>query len=380
VRVRRQANPHRPGISPALHLRTGSDDLLMIPQTGFATTVNNWRGISRLWSAAGKCPISTTAGRKKGGWKMKNRMWLLLGMLVALLGLRATLARAQDYEVRVVATGLNAPTGLTVSGLGDSDNLYFTEVPQAAAQGVGAKGANTVSKLTLSTSTVTVMNRCDPQPTSIVQDAQGNLYWTSPEPGVIMMQSPSGNAAMLLWGLDHPVGVTVDAAGENLYYTELPTPGVLGWNGGQNKVWQFNLTTQFATLLNPIDPSPTDIVVTKKGDLYFTCQAFGIIVHMPAGVPWLQRNYWTGFHQPLGLALDPTEENLYFTEVPTPGVDGAHGGQNTVSKFNLATATTTVVHAGDPQPTSVAVTPNGTIYWTDTTAGAIMQAKAKAGN
>jgi hypothetical protein len=313
---------------------------------------------------------------------MKNLVVFLVAAAMAAIttGTAPTQARAQDYDFAVVATGLNSPTGLTVSGLGDSDNLYYTEVPQAAAQGLGTKSSNTVSKLTLSTSSLTVMNRGDPQPTNIVQDADGNLYWTSPEPGVIMTQSPSGNAAMLLWGLDHPVGITIDAAGENLYYTELPTPGVLGWNGGENKVWQFNLTTQVASLLNPIDPSPTDIVVAKNGDIYFTCQAFGIIVYMPAGVPWLQRTIWTGFHSPIGLALDPTEENLYYTEVPTPGVDGANGGQNTVSMFNLATTTTSVVHTGDPQPTSVAVTPDGTIYWTDTTAGVIMQAKPKAGN
>jgi hypothetical protein len=307
--------------------------------------------------------------RTRGSWPL----WTAL-VVASLLGFAASEAGAQKYDIQAVASGLASPTGLAISGLGDSDTLYYTEVPQAAAQGLGSNGSNTVSKLTLSTSTTSLMNRGDPQPTNVVQDAQGNLYWTSPEPGVIMTQSPSGNTAMLLWGLDHPVGLTVDAAGQNLYYTELPTYGVLGWNGGENKVWQFNLATQYATLLNPIDPSPTDIVVAKNGDIYFTCQAFGIIVHMPAGVPWLQRTIWTGFHQPMGLALDPSEENLYYTEVPTPGVDGASGGQNTVSVFNLQTLTSSVVHAGDPQPTSVAVTPNGNIYWTDTTLGVIMQA------
>jgi DNA-binding beta-propeller fold protein YncE len=311
---------------------------------------------------------------------MKTRLWLLVGMLVGFLGLSATQAPAQDYDFSVVATNLNSPCGLTASALGDSDTLYFTEVPQAAEQGLGTNGSNTVSKLTLSTSTIGVLSRGDPQPTNIVQDAKGNLYWTSPEPGVIMMQSPAGSSAMLLWGLNHPIGVGVDAAGENLYYTERPTPGVDGTAGGENKVWQLNFATQFRNLLNTFEPAPTDIVVAKNGDLYFTCQSAGVIVHMPAGKAALQRNFWVGFNQPMGIALDPTEENLYFTELPTPGVDGASGGKNTVSKFNLATATTTIVHAGDSQPTSVAVTPNGNIYWTDTTAGVIMQAKPKAGN
>jgi hypothetical protein len=33
VRVRRQANPHRPGISPALGLRAGDDGLALVSQT-----------------------------------------------------------------------------------------------------------------------------------------------------------------------------------------------------------------------------------------------------------------------------------------------------------------------------------------------------------
>jgi DNA-binding beta-propeller fold protein YncE len=296
-------------------------------------------------------------------------------MLVLFLGLSATEARAQDYQFNFVATGLASPVGLTASALGDSDNLYFTEVPNAAEEGLGTNGPNTVSKLTLSTSTVSVLNRGDPQPTNVAQDAQGNLYWTSRAPGVIMMQAPSGNCAILLWGLDQPVGITVDAAGQNLYYTELPTFGVGSGKGGENKVWALNLATQYRTLLNSLEPAPTDIVVAKNGDLYYTCQSAGVIIHQPAGASPYKRTIWAGFHSPMGIALDPTEENLIFTEVPTPNVNGANGGQNTVSKFNLQTQTTSLVHVGDPFPNSVAVTPNGNIYWTCTTAGVIIEAK-----
>jgi hypothetical protein len=126
---------------------------------------------------------------------------------------------------------------------------------------LGTNGANTVSKLTLSTSTVSVLNRGDPQPTNIVQDAQGNLDWTSRGPGVIMMQAPSGNCAILVWGLEQTVGIALDATGQNRYYTEEPTYGVGNDQGGQNKVWQLNLAKQFRTLLNTFEPAPTDIVV-----------------------------------------------------------------------------------------------------------------------
>src|SRR5690242_8423682 len=104
-------------------------------------------------------------------------LWLLLGLL-GILGLSATEARAQDYDVNIIATGLNQPVGITASALGDSDTLYFTEIPQAGAEGLGTNSSNTISKLTLSTGEVSVLNRGDPQPANIVQDAKGNLYWT----------------------------------------------------------------------------------------------------------------------------------------------------------------------------------------------------------
>jgi DNA-binding beta-propeller fold protein YncE len=124
-------------------------------------------------------------------------------------------------------------------------------------------------------------------------------------------------------------------------------------------------------------------VVAKNGDLYFTCQSAGVIIHQPAGTPVEQRTIWTGFQQPMGIALDPAEENLYYTEVPTPGVSGEFGnigGKNTISKLNLATQTITLVHAGDPYPNSLAVTPNGNIYWTCTSAGVIREATPAGGN
>jgi hypothetical protein len=148
---------------------------------------------------------------------------LLLGMLVlsACLGLSATEARAQDYQITVVAKNLARPTGLTASALGDSDNFYYTELPQPGT----VQGSNTVSRLTLSTGTVAALNSGDPEPTNVVQDAQGNLYWTCRSAGVIKMQTPDGNATILIQDLQKPVGIALDSTGQNLYFTEVPTPG-----------------------------------------------------------------------------------------------------------------------------------------------------------
>ena len=314
---------------------------------------------------------------KKGypqSWKRSGGLWLLLG-LIGILGLPTTEARAQNYEVNIIATGLNQPFGLTASALGDSDTLYFTEMPQAA-MGLGTSGSNTISKLTLSTGDVSVLNRGDPQPTSIVQDAQSNLYWTSRAPGVIMMRAPSGDCAILAWGLQQPIGIALDAAGENLYFTEDPTYGVAGVNGGENRVARLNLASGARTVLNALDPAPWNMAIAKNGDIYFTCKSAGVIIHQD-GITQKQSLLLTGLQQPTGIALDPAGENLYYTEVPVPGVAG---GANTISRYNLQSREITLVHSGDPFPNSLAVTPNGNIYWTCTSAGVIIEAKAKAGN
>jgi sugar lactone lactonase YvrE len=327
-----------------------------------------------------RCAVGLFQGLKRGlhhPWK-RSSGWLLLGMLVLFLGLSATETRAQDYDVNIIASGLAQPVGIAASALGDSDNLYFTEIPTPAV-GLGTNGPNSVSRLTLSTNTVTALNKGDPQPTSVVQDAQGNLYWTSRAPGVIMMQSPSGDCAILAWGLEQPIGIALDAAGQNLYYTEVPTYGVPGQNGGENKVSILNIATRARTVINPDEPAPWNIAVAKNGDFYFTCQSAGVIVHED-GATQKHSVMLSGLQQPTGIALDPAGENLYYTEVPTPGVAGANGGKNTISKYNLQSGTTTLVHSGDPYPNSITVTPNGNIYWTCTSAGVIIEAKAKAGN
>jgi sugar lactone lactonase YvrE len=83
----------------------------------------------------------------------------------------------------------------------------------------------------------------------------------------------------------------------------------------------------------------------------------------------------TGLSKPTGITIDNQGRTLYFTEVPTPGVSGANGGSNKVSKYDLSTGQTSLVHFGDPQPVAVAVASDGTVYWTCTSAGVILKAR-----
>lgn len=54
---------------------------------------------------------------------------------------------------------------------------------------------------------------------------------------------------------------------------------------------------------------------------------------------------------------------------------GKDGGANRVSVVNLLSKRVKVIHTGDPEPTDVAVAPNGNVYWTSSSAGVIVEAK-----
>ena len=87
----------------------------------------------------------------------------------------------------------------------------------------------------------------------------------------------------------------------------------------------------------------------------------------------------SGLSKPTGITVDSKGRNLYFTEVPTPGVSGANGGRNKVSKYDLGKSQISVIHMGDPQPTDIAVSSDGSVYWTCTSAGVIVEARLPRG-
>jgi len=285
----------------------------------------------------------------------------LLGttLLFVLVASVASSASADQYSLSVVASGLHSPTGVTVEG---SEVLYFTQVPTPGVPG----GSNNVARLDLETGEVTILHMGEPEPRNITQDRNGNLYWTCTSAGVILTQDEDGNTSQLLTGLQHPVGIAVAKRG-TLYFTEVPTPGV---GGGANRVVAFDGSNLHTVSMG--EPEPVDVAVARNGDLYWTCRTAGVILKHSNGVttPFL-----TGLDEPVGIAIDHKGANLYFTEVPTPGVPDSAGGRNKVWRVNLATGARTIVNEGDPEPTDVAVARNGNVYWTCTVAGVIVEAR-----
>ena len=118
-------------------------------------------------------------------------------LIATLLLASATIGFAQQprYRFSVVASGLDRPVGITVDG---SEIVYFTLVP---TPGVGG-GANGVAKLDLETRAITMLHVGEPEPTNIVIDNQGDLYWTCKSAGVILKQTEEGATSLFLGGLE----------------------------------------------------------------------------------------------------------------------------------------------------------------------------------
>ena len=262
------------------------------------------------------------------------------------------------YRLKVVASGLSRPTGIAVGGW---DTVYFTEVP---TPGVGG-GRNGVSSLDLESGDITVLHQGEPEPTNLSVTRDDEVYWTCKSAGVILKMTEDGDTMPVLTGLHKPSGISVSRRG-TVYFTEVPMPGVAG---GTNNVSAFDGTTK--TIVSSGEPEPTDVVVSRNGSLYWTCKSAGVILERRNGRTSVLLN---GLNSPVGIALDKSGKHLYYTEVPTPGVSGRNGGHNKVSVVNLRNNRVTTINSGDPEPTDVAVAPNGKVYWTCSSAGVIVEA------
>lgn len=273
------------------------------------------------------------------------------------------------YQAAVIVAGLDRPTGIAVNPRGD---IFCTELPTPGVPG-SMGGANTVSMVDHRTGALSTISFGEPEPTNIDITRQGVLYWTCKSAGVIL-QHEDGATSLVRAGLLHPSGIAVQDRGRNkgdLYFTQLPTPGIPGAMGGMNTVSE--LVDGVVTHLTVGEPEPTDIAVDKKDNLYWTCKSANVILRREAGSGQVTL-LLGGLDKPSGIALD-NRDNLYFTEVPTPGVPGSQGGRNRVWKYDLDEDQLTLVDEGDPEPTDIAVSGNGRkIYWTCTSAGVIVLA------
>ncbi len=281
-------------------------------------------------------------------------------------GLISSAALGADFDTFVVATDLEAPTGISYTGVGPW--VALSEVPTPGVFGNDG-GMNRVSLLNLRTKEQKEISFGEPYPMNLaLDDEPTNLYWTCQTAGVIFRRDNMGNKEMYLAGLDSPSGIS--AAGDTIYFTTIGDPGQFS---KENKIWSYD-GTDLVELTNG-EPAPTDIAIGLDGSLYWTCKTVGVILRMdPDGN---KTHLLDDLDNPVGLALDEVG-NLYFTEVPTPGVGGKDGGRNKVWRYNLDNEVLDLVNEGDPEPTDITVTPDGEhIVWTCTAAGVVVVAQER---
>lgn len=179
---------------------------------------------------------------------------------------------------------------------------------------------------------------------------------------VPVVTQPRFTLSVVADGLQRPVGIAVEGS-EDLYFTEVPNPGVP--NAG-NGVSHLDLLSGVVTAISSGEPEPTNLAVSREGDVYWTCKSAGVILRRVERSLMIEP-VATGLAEPSGLSIS-RRGGVYFTEIPTPGVAG---GANTVSV--LSGNGKVVISMGEPEPTDVVVAPNGDLYWTCRTAGVILQ-------
>jgi sugar lactone lactonase YvrE len=179
----------------------------------------------------------------------------------------------EEGGVSLFASNLDRPSGITIFR---RNTVVFTQVPTPGVPG-SAGGTNNVS--VIHGLGKFVINAGEPEPVDVVVSRRGDLYWTCKTAGVILKRSiDTGVVAPLLTGLAAPTGIALDHKGETLVFTEVPTPGVAGSQGGRNRVRAMNLRTGAVRSINEGDPEPTDVAVARNGNIYWTCTSAGVIV------------------------------------------------------------------------------------------------------
>ncbi|MGK0154696.1 MAG: hypothetical protein ACI9SE_001649 [Neolewinella sp.] len=169
-------------------------------------------------------------------------------------------------------------------------------------------------------------------------------------------------------GLASPTGITLAPNGD-LYFSEVPTPGV-GGAMSQNTVRVRDAQTGVISTIATGEPEPVNLTFAGA-DLYWTCKSAGVILRRQNGMNAVWR---MGLQSPSGIAAAPNGDIL-ITQIPTPGTAN---GSNTVDRI-VGPGALVTISSGEPEPVDIAVDTAGNAYWTCRTAGVILRNDAVTG-
>ena len=167
----------------------------------------------------------------------------------------------------------------TVLAVDAANRVYLADA------GASAGGPGKVAVLAKGSSPVALADPPGPAKTALAASSSGDLYWTSSQAGVIYHLGPDGSSNVVVSGLQAPHGIALDPAGDILYFTEVPTPGVAGADGGRNTVNALDLASLSRTVVNRGDPQPEGVAVAPNGNVFWTSTSRGLVLRaVPSAV------------------------------------------------------------------------------------------------
>jgi gliding motility-associated-like protein len=226
-----------------------------------------------------------------------------------------------------ISYAIPTPTGIAINKAGD---LFVADITAGSVYKLPAGGGAPVNILTgLNT------------PLGVATDAAGNVYAAALGNTTIKKVTPEGVITNLGNGLSFPTGLTVDAAG-NIYVNETANHAV-------KKITAAGVTTTITTALS----FPYGITVDVPGNIYVADNSEGSIVKFgPNGEA--RTELITGLVNPTDVKLD-AEGNIYVN----------NGGANTLTKFDKNGANPVVISAGYTGLFGLAIGRDGKLYTTD---------------
>ena len=266
----------------------------------------------------------------------------------------ASAVRATSWHIRVVADDLPRPAGIAYR-----DGLLWVATKPVAD---GRDGS--LVRLDLSTRSLTLLQNGPDVPASFALGPQGEVLWTRPADGALVSQSrPGALPRVLREGLRLP-GAIASGEEQSVYWVEdLRTPsapdatGVLALDRGRVR------------RLLASGARPTALAVSPQGDVFLTNGVEGLLQRVrPDG---RSEVLLRGLRSPAAIALSPDGHTVYFTEVPARGVAD---DRNSVNAFDLRTLARSIVARGDPDPAGLAAGDHGSVFWSSTSRGMVLQA------
>jgi large repetitive protein len=271
----------------------------------------------------------------------------LLGM--ALLSLATPLcAQTASFSGLQIASGLNSPAGIAVSGAG----------PEAGDVYVANLGSGTVSVINPANNSVVATVTVGTAPPGIAVIGAG------PEAGDVYVANKGDNTVSVINPVTNTVTATINVGIKPAAVAVSPIgTGVYVANKGDSTVSVINPATNTVTATISVGTEPvaialngtgTDVYVANKGDN--TVSVINPVTNtvtatIPVGT------------EPVAIALNGTGTDVYV----------ANKGDNTVSVINPVTNTVTATIPVGTEPVAIAVDGSGKVFVADTASGNVLK-------